>query len=129
MRDSMSVLKRVMSYMLKYYKFRFCAVVVFIIVSAFATVRSMMFTQVLIDDYIVPMLASAAPDFAPLLRNLMQVGAVMLIGVIAAFAYNRIMVGISQGTMRRLRIDIFSNMESLPIKYFDTTAHGDIMSV
>ena len=129
MRDSMSVLKRVMSYMLKYYKFRFCAVVVFIIVSSFATVRSMMFTQVLIDDYIVPMLASAAPDFAPLLRNLMQVGAVMLIGVIAAFAYNRIMVGISQGTMRRLRIDIFSNMESLPIKYFDTTAHGDIMSV
>ncbi|MFR8078111.1 MAG: ABC transporter ATP-binding protein [Christensenellales bacterium] len=129
MRDSMSVLKRVMSYMLKYYKFRFCAVVVFIIVSAFATVRSMMFTQVLIDDYIVPMLASAAPDFAPLLRNLIQVGAVMLIGVIAAFAYNRIMVGISQGTMRRLRIDIFSDMESLPIKFFDTTAHGDIMSV
>ena len=83
----------------------------------------------LIDDYIVPMLASAAPDCAPLLRNLIQVGAVMLIGVIAAFAYNRIMVGISQGTMRRLRIDIFSDMESLPIKFFDTTAHGDIMSV
>ena len=101
----------------------------FIIVSAVATVRSMMFTQVLVDDYIVPMLASVAPDFAPLLSNLIQIGAVMLIGVAASFAYNRIMVGISQGTMRHLRIDIFSNMESLPIKFFDTTAHGDIMSV
>ena len=129
LRDSMSVLKRVMCYMLKHYKFRFCAVVLFIIVSAVATVRSMMFTQVLVDDYIVPMLASVAPDFAPLLSNLIQIGAVMLIGVAASFAYNRIMVGISQGTMRHLRIDIFSNMESLPIKFFDTTAHGDIMSV
>lgn len=129
MRDSLTVLKRVMAYMLKYYKFRFIAVVIFIFLSAVATVRSMTFTQVLVDDYIVPMLASSAPDFAPLLQNLIQVGAIMVVGVISAFAYNRIMVGISQGTMRHLRIDLFTNMESLPIKYFDTHAHGDIMSV
>ena len=126
---SMTVLKRVIQYMLHYYKFTFLLVIVCILVSAVATVVGSTFPQSLVDDYILPMLNSGSRDFSGLARDLVRLGCVMAVGVVAAFAYNRIMVNVSQGTMRRLRDDLFRRMEALPIKYFDTHAHGDIMSV
>ena len=100
-----------------------------ILVSAVATVVAATFPQTLVDDYITPMLESGSRDFSALGRDMVILGLEMALGVVAAFAYNRIMVNISQGTMRRLRNDLFARMESLPIQYFDTHAHGDIMSV
>ena len=122
-------LGRALGYMLSHYKLAFLAVVVCVIVSAMATSYSMLFSQTLIDDYIEPMLASGSTDFSGLARDLLGLGVVLVVGVAAAWAYNRIMVTISQGTMRSLRLDLFSHMESLPIRYFDTHPHGDIMSV
>lgn len=123
------ILKRVMSYVLKNYKFPCVAVVVGIIISALTTLCSNLFIQSLIDDYILPLLQSAVPDYHPLAQALLKLAAILAVGVLCAYAYNRIMVNISQGTLKRLRIELFENMESLPIKYFDTHAHGDIMSV
>ena len=85
--------------------------------------------QSLIDDYIVPLTQAQIPDFSSLANALMRLAAVYAIGIVCAYAYNRIMVTISQGTMRAMRIELFTHMESLPIRYFDTHAHGDIMSV
>ena len=123
------VLSRVIRYMLRYYKYLFALVVACILVNAIATVVGATFPQTLVDEYILPMIASGSDDFSGLARDLVQLACVMGTGVIAAYAYNRIMVTVSQGTMRRLRDDLFGRMESLPIKYFDTHAHGDIMSV
>ena len=85
--------------------------------------------QTLIDQYIMPLMGQADPDFTPLANRLIKLGVVLAAGIISTYAYNRIMVTVSQGTMKRLRVQLFSHMESLPIKYFDTHAHGDIMSV
>ena len=126
---SLKVLSRVVKYMLYYYKIPFILVVVCILVSAVTTVIGATFPQTLVDDYITPMLKNGSRDFSGLAGQLVRLVIIMGIGVIAAFSYNRIMVNVSQGTMRHLRDDLFSKMESLPIKYFDTHAHGDIMSV
>ena len=126
---SLKVLSRVVKYMLYYYKIPFILVVVCILVSAVTTVIGATFPQTLVDDYITPMLKNGSHDFSGLAGQLIRLVIIMGIGVIAAFSYNRIMVNVSQGTMRHLRDDLFSKMESLPIKYFDTHAHGDIMSV
>ena len=126
---SMKVLGRVIRYMLHYYKIPFIAVSACILISAVATVVGATFPQTLVDDYITPMLADGSRDFSGLASDLIRLGCVMGAGVIAAYAYNRIMVNISQGTMRHLRDDLFHRMETLPIQYFDTHAHGDIMSV
>ena len=115
--------------MLHYYKIPFILVVACILVSAVTTVIGATFPQTLVDDYITPMLKNGSRDFSGLAGQLVRLVIIMGIGVIAAFSYNRIMVNVSQGTMRHLRDDLFSKMESLPIKYFDTHAHGDIMSV
>ena len=115
--------------MLHYYKIPFLLVVVFILITAIATVVGATFPQTLVDDYITPMLASGSKDFSGLASDLFRLACIMGTGVITAFAYNRIMVNVSQGTMRHLRDDLFRRMEALPIKYFDTHAHGDIMSV
>ena len=124
-----AVLNRVLRYMLRYYKVPFALVIVCIVITAIATVAGSTFPQTLVDDYITPMLESGSRDFSGLARDLTRLACIMGIGVVAAFSYNRIMVSVSQGTMRRLRNELFSKMESLPIKYFDTHAHGDIMSV
>ena len=97
--------------------------------SALASVQGVLFTQQLIDSYIAPLVQSASPDFGPLALALVRVAVVYAFGVACSFGYNRIMVIVSQGTMRRLREELFTHMESLPIRYFDTHAHGDIMSV
>lgn len=123
------IMKRLLGYMLKNYKIQFFIVVVCIIITACTTLRGMLFMQSLIDDYILPMTKVANPDFGPLKNAILNLVATYVIGVVSAYAYNRIMVNIGQGTMLKLRTDLFTHMESLPIKYFDTNAHGDIMSV
>ena len=124
-----ALLKRVLGYTLKQYKFCWLTVVVCIFVTAMTTLVSNLFMQSLIDDYILPLAQAAAPDFRPLAGALLKLAAVLLVGVLCSYAYNRIMVNVTQGTMKRLRIQLFHNMESLPIQYFDTHPHGDIMSV
>ena len=125
----LKVLNRVLRYMLHYYALPFALVIVCILITAAATVTGATFPQKLVDDYIVPMLNSGSTDFSGLAASLFQLAAILAVGVVTAFCYNRIMVSVSQGTMRRLRDDLFHRMESLPISYFDTHAHGDIMSV
>ena len=126
---STKLISRVIRYMLHYYRVPFILVVICILLTAIATVVGATFPQKLVDNYITPMLASGSRDFSGLAADLFQLVCVMGMGVITAFTYNRIMVNVSQGTMRNLRDDLFRRMESLPIKYFDTHAHGDIMSV
>ena len=124
-----AVLNRVLRYLLHYYKWPFLLVILCILLSAVTTVAGATFPQKLVDTYIVPMLQSGSQDFSPLKYDLMRLAALLALGVAAGFCYNWLMVRISQGTMRHLRDDLFSRMESLPIQYFDTHAHGDIMSV
>ena len=123
------LISRIIRYMLHYYKIPFLLVIVCILITAIATVVGATFPQTLVDDYITPMLANGSDDFSGLAADLLQLACVMAVGVITAFSYNRIMVNVSQGTMRHLRDDLFRKMEALPIKYFDNHAHGDIMSV
>ena len=123
------LISRVIRYMLHYYKIPFLLVIVCILITAIATVVGATFPQTLVDDYITPMLANGSDDFSGLAADLLQLACVMAVGVITAFSYNRIMVNVSQGTMRHLRDDLFRKMEALHIKYFDNHAHGDIMSV
>ena len=123
------LISRVIRYMLHYYKYPFLLVIACILITAIATVVGATFPQTLVDDYITPMLQNGSNDFSGLAKDLFRLACVMAVGVITAFTYNRIMVNVSQGTMRHLRDDLFHRMEALPIKYFDTHAHGDIMSV
>ena len=123
------LISRVIRYMLHYYKFPFLLVIACILITAIATVVGATFPQTLVDDYITPMLNNGSNDFSGLAASLVQLACIMGIGVITAFTYNRIMVNVSQGIMLHLRDDLFRRMEALPIKYFDTHAHGDIMSV
>ena len=123
------LLKRIMAEVFKHY-LPHCIIVLFcIFASAFANVQASLFLQTLVDDYIVPMTKQANPDFAPLAGALLRVGCIYLVGILAAWLNARIMVNVTQGTLRNLRIQLFTHMESLPIKYFDTHPHGDIMSV
>lgn len=118
-----------MKYILVNYRFQFIVVILGILLSSLMTLRGTWFMQALIDDYIIPLTKAEVPDYVPLAKALTSLAATYGIGIAAGYLYNRVMVNISQGTMRRLRVDIFTHMESLPIKYFDTHAHGDIMSV
>lgn len=127
--NAFQVLKRLLGYMIANYKFSFLCVVICIILGAVATMRGTLFIQSLVDDYIIPLVEAESPDFSTLANALGGIVVFYAIGVAAAYGYNRIMVNISQGTMKKLRIELFTNMESLPIKFFDTHAHGDIMSV
>ena len=116
--SSIYVMKRLLAYMVKNYRFSFLAVVVCIVIGAFATMQGMLFVQALVDDYIMPLLNSENPDFTPLAHALSGIVVFYIIGIAAAYGYNRIMVNVSQGTMKKLRDELFANMESLPIKYF-----------
>lgn len=129
LRQQVSAMKRVLGYLLWDYKFSFFIVVVCILGSALATLRGTLFMQSLIDDYIVPLTQAQTPDFSKLAAALVAVALTYGIGILCAYGYNRIMVNVSQGTMRNLRVELFQHMESLPIRYFDTHAHGDIMSI
>ena len=121
--------RRLMAYVLKNYTPHCIIVVICIVVNVFASTQGTMFMKTLIDSYIIPLLGNAAPDFTPLANAIVKVACFYACGVVAVFVQARIMVLITQGVMRNLRNDMFSKMESLPIKYFDTHAHGDIMSM
>ena len=123
------VMAHVLRLILRDYPVHCVAVIVAILVSTLAQVRGTLFLQTLIDDYILPMTKTASPDFAPLGQALIRLACIYVVGVLCAWAYNRIMVTVSQGTMRDIRVKLFTHMESLPIRYFDTHPHGDIMSV
>ena len=128
-KNSLAVLKRVFRYMMHYYKLPFAMVVLCILISAIANVIGATFPQTLVDDYIVPMLQTGSTDFSGLGHAMIRLICILAVGVLAAYGYNRIMANVTQGTMHHLRNDLFGKMEKLPIKYFDTHAHGDIMSV
>lgn len=123
------VMVRVLKYICKNYKYSFMIVIICIIGAAVVNLKGLTFMQVLIDDYILPMTKEANPDFGALVLALVRLASLFGLGILCAYAYNRIMVNITQGTMRNLRDDLFTHMESLPIRYFDTHAHGDVMSI
>ena len=123
------ILQRLAALVFKRYGFAFAVVLVCILVSAWATLQGTLFLRTLIDQYITPMLSSGSRDFAPLVSALIKISWIYLAGVVSSFLYQRIMVIVTQGTLRNLRQDLFSHMETLPIRYFDQNAHGDIMSV
>ena len=121
------VVKRLMSY-IGHYKLRFAAVLICIVVNALAMVSCSLYLQTLIDSYITPPLQAATPDFAPLFRSILIMGCIYAVGILACLFYNRTMVSIAQGTLKRIRDEMFEHMQTLPIRYFDTHTHGDIMS-
>ena len=122
------ILMRLVRLVMRQYKFSLLTVAVCIIITAVTTLASTLFTRTLIDDYIVPMTQTAHPDFAPLAQTLFKLAAVLVVGVICSYTHNRLMINVTQGTMLRLRTDMFNHMERLPISYFDTHSHGEVMS-
>lgn len=123
------MLVRLLGYVLRNYWLHCIIVVICIIISSLASVQGTMFMQTLIDDYIEPLTRQSRPDFAPLAGAIIRVAFFYMCGALSTFAYSRIMVYVTQGTLRNVRNDMFKHMESLPVKYFDTHAHGDIMSI
>ncbi|MCM1106717.1 MAG: ABC transporter ATP-binding protein/permease [Blautia sp.] len=120
---------RLMKFILQHYLPHCIAVVVFIVVSVLANIQGTMFTQTLIDDYILPMMKQQSADYGPLLSAISRVACFYGLGIISAFGYQKLMIYVSQGTIKNLRDALFSHMQDLPIRYFDTHSHGDIMSV
>lgn len=123
------MVKRIFGYVTRNYKLSLGVVMLCIIINSVTTLVSTLFTRTLIDDYIVPLTQSENPDFAPLARTLFTLAAVLIVGIICSYVNNRLMINVGQGTLLRLRTDLFEHMEQLPIGYFDSHAHGDIMSV
>lgn len=123
------LLKRLLAYVFKKYGVHCVFVVILIFAGVLANVQGTMFTKNLIDKYITPLLIAEAPDFGPLAAAIAKVAVFYGLGIISTYAYNRIMVNVTQGVLRDLRDDLYAHMEKLPIRYFDTHAHGDIMSI
>lgn len=123
------VFKRIIGFVAKNYLLQCIVVLVCIVLTVFSTIQGTMFTKTLIDQYIMPLMQQTVPDYTELLHAIIRVACFYAVGVIAAYVNTRMMVYVTQGTMRSLRDEIFVHMESLPIKYFDTHAHGDIMSI
>lgn len=120
-------LKRLMTYVMQY-KIRFVFVFVCIIISAAASVTSALFIGTLIDDYIEPLLLEAHPVYSGLLKAILIMAAIFIVGILATLMYNRIMVAVAQGVLKKIRDEMFEHMQTLPVKYFDTHTHGDVMS-
>lgn len=125
----MKMVKRLFGYVTRNYKLSLGVVALCIIITSVTTLVSTLFTRTLIDDYIVPLTQSANPDFTPLAHTLFTLAAVLAVGIVCSYLNNRLMINVGQGTLLRLRTDLFEHMEQLPIGYFDSHAHGDIMSV
>ena len=123
-----STLCRLFKIVMQNYKFSFVAVAVCIVVTSCTTLASTLFTRTLIDDYIAPMMGQAHPDYGPLGQTLIKLGIVLTFGALCSYLHSRLMINVSQGTMLKLRTTTFDHMESLPIKYFDTHSHGNVMS-
>ncbi len=122
------LLKRLMGIVMKNYTPHVIIVIIGIFVGVFANIQGTLFTQTLIDEYIMPLLGAEHPDFSGLAQAILRVACFYAVGVLSSYVYNRVMINVSQGTMRNIRTEMFNKMESLPIKYFDTHPHGDIMS-
>lgn len=122
------ILGRLMKYVFRNYAPHVITTIICILISVICNARGTLFMQSLIDEYIVPLLKSSSNDFSGLAKAIFNVGIFYAVGIVAVFIYNRVMVYVTQGTLRNLRDDMFTHMESLPIKYFDTHSHGDIMS-
>ena len=123
------VFKRLMAYVLKNYGVHYVLVLICILGTVFASVQGTLFTQTLIDEYILPMIGQQNPDFSELLQAIGRVGCFYLIGIVCSFVQARVLVNVTQGTLKGMRDDMFAHMEKLPIKYFDTHTHGEIMSL
>ena len=126
--DTLKVTGRLMSYIVGRHKLMFAAVVICILISSGVVVVSSLFLQLLIDDYITPMLTENHPVFTGLFHTILIMAVIYITGVLATFTYNRLMVKVSQGTLKMIRDDMFSHMQMLPIRYFDNHTHGDVMS-
>ena len=122
-------MKRIFSEVMSRYKYHYLLVLVCIVVSAVCSVRGTLFTQTLIDEYIIPLTGQENPDFAPLLSAILSIAVVYAVGAFASWLQNYTMIFVTQGTLKNLRLKVFHKMQSLPVKYFDTHAHGSIMSV
>lgn len=127
--NPLGLLSRLLKYIFNNYGVHLIIVVICIFISIFGNVQGTMFTKTLIDSYITPMLTNGSTDFLPLAHAIGKVAIFYFIGAMATYTYSRLMVNVTQGTLRNLRDDMFTHMESLPIKYFDTHSHGDIMSM
>ena len=123
------ILKRVISMILEKYWIHMIIVIACVFINTFASIQGTLFTKTLIDDYIAPLLKQSVPDYSPLLSAIIRVAIIYLLGITAAFLQQNLMIYVAQGTLLKIREKIFSSMEKLPIKYFDTHAHGDIMSI
>lgn len=123
-----NTVKRLLNYVIKEHKFKFAIVLVSILVSAIASVASSLFIGILIDDYIAPILLEASPVFTGLLKAIFIMGIIYIISILCTLLYNMLMVTISQDVLKTIRVEMFNHMQSLPIKYFDTHSHGDVMS-
>ena len=128
-KDGWKTIKRVFGYVFKSYKWSFLVGLVCILITSVTTLASTLFTKSLIDDYVVPMVQNHSTDYSPLALALVKLAGILLVGIFCSYLNNRLMINVGQGTLLRLRKDLFEHMEQLPIKYFDQTPHGDIMSV
>lgn len=124
-----NTMKRLFKFIWQQYKIRLIIVLLFLIISSLATVASSVFLKTLIDNYIVPMTKQAKPDYTPLIKALTMMGGIYILGTLSTYTYNKLLIIVTQGTMKRIRDGLFAHMQKLPIRYFDTNAHGDIMSV
>ena len=123
------ILRRILDYVMQYYKLNAIVAIVCIVVSVLANVQGTLFMQTLIDSYIMPMLTENSTDYSGLLFAILRTAAFYGCGILATFIQARVMAYLTQGTMKHLRDDLFTHMQTLPIKFFDTHAHGDIMSI
>ena len=121
-------IKRLLKYVVKDYKLQLVVVLISIIISALVGVIGVQFIKYLIDDFITPLLGNANPDYTALLNVILIMGAIYLLGVICTYLYNRLMINISQGVLNDIRKEMFNHMQKLPIRYFDSRTHGEIMS-
>lgn len=128
-KEQKATLLRLTAFVLRHYKVSIVVVLGCIVISSVTSLVSTLFTRTLIDDFIVPLTQVDNPEYASLLQTLFKLGLVLLLGVAASYAYNRLMINVSQGTMLRLRKAIFERMEQLPLSYFDSHSHGELMSV
>ena len=123
------ILKRLLSMIFEKYWLHAIIVVICIFVNTFASIQGTLFTKTLIDDYIAPLLTQSTPDFAPLLSAIIRVAIIYALGIVASFTQQNLMIYVAQGSLLSIRKKIFESMERLPIKYFDTHSHGEIMSI
>lgn len=127
-KDAKGTLKRLIGYIAKGNKARLVCVFILLIISTVASVSASLFLKSLIDDYIAPLIGQSAPSFAPLLQALTMMGCIYLAGMLASYLQTRLMIPVAQGTLKTIRDDMFAHMQTLPIKYFDTHTHGNVMS-